>query len=97
MRDMAFYATRFPPPVGSEIGVGVRDAGVVRVLDVEVVAGGLDLLDRNLPGLLGLLPLLRNGGGACGGLSQPTSRTAIMLNALNFMFMKSSHFFYLLN
>ena len=40
------------------VGVGVCDAGVVRVLDVEVIAGGLDLLDRNLPGLLGLLPLL---------------------------------------
>ena len=33
------------------VGVGVRDAGVVRVLDVEVVAVGLDLLDRHLPGL----------------------------------------------
>ena len=45
--------------VGEQLGgVGVRDAGVVRVLDIEVVAGDLDLLDRHLRGLLGLLPLL---------------------------------------
>lgn len=40
------------------VGVRVRDAGVMRVLNIEVVAGGLNLLDRHLPGLLGLLPLL---------------------------------------
>ncbi len=48
-----------PLVVGEQlVGVRVRDAGVVRVLDVKVVASGLDLLDRHLPSLLGLLPLL---------------------------------------
>ena len=62
------------------VRVGVGDAGVVGVLDVEVVAGRLDLGERDLPGVFVRCAIgVRRLGG---GLALPSFALALLLRRL---------------